>query len=703
MARKKNRKSGIKYPDWQSAKEGKESEYYSENGKSFSKSTLRNDSRKNPDEDFYSDDNVLARARDNIPSWYSFFNPNIQRFRENYAFALGNQLSGQSAAIITKLKKSNLVFNKIHEYASRICGIQTQAGCNFRVRAKNMNIDQERVTMRADMLRATYDESNGDTEFGKAFTDAVYGGFGVIEVYSDYEDGDEFEQVICFRAITDPTLTFFDVNAKKRTFSDSEWGGVYWHMKKADFEDEFPDAQIAYDLPLSGGENTQFFDWGNEEIVTVCKYYEVRKKKTKRYVLADGQKVYKEDYDNDESLQFIPIISYRDVTREEWWCYYLTNYEVLKKEKVAGNRFPLVMVPAEIHYIDGRPNMFSSVEFAKDPQILYNYNINEIADSLKLRRREVWLLPTVCIPNSAKNIWKTPEYREGGLPYLPGPKGEKPERLSPEELSQSFFNIWGGLEKDIQSGVGMHDANRGEGSGYESGRAIFGKATLGDLSNAAVFQNLNMAIGKVGEIILHMQPDVYDSEREVGMIDENGRYNVKRINSYEYDEIDASHRFGVKVEAGASLEVQKQAQLETMIKIFELPPEILNKYGDLLVQNLDLENAPQIMKRIQMQLDPRIQALEKGEQPPPEQPNPLFLLKQKELQQKDAENMIKAQKLKLDYEDMLLKHDNTKLKTRAEIHKGWLENQGNTLRILASFMKNGNISKSVNNTRQTAA
>jgi hypothetical protein len=83
---------------------------------------------------------------------------------------------------------------------------------------------------------------------------------------------------------------------------------------------------------------------------------------------------------------------------------------------------------------------------------------------------------------------------------------------------------------DMKSIMGIFDASLGAKSNETSGRAIMARQREGDVSTFNFIDNLSRAIRHAGRILCDLIPKVYNTERVIRIIHENGTNEHVQVN-----------------------------------------------------------------------------------------------------------------------------------------------------------------------------
>jgi len=205
----------------------------------------------------------------------------------------------------------------------------------------------------------------------------------------------------------------------------------------------------------------------------------------------------------------------------------------------------------------------------------------------------------------------------------------------------------------------------------------------------------------LGRMMLDIVPTIYDTYRTINIKTRNGDSKTieinKQIGKDEFENKIEKAEYEIEITAGSSFEMQKAENYAQLMDLISRIPEIGKIAPDLAAENLDLNNTPQLVQRIQRNLVPEIIMQEKGLPPPPPKPDPqeqlMQSMSQSEEKKADASllsaqsKMLKAQAdIKKDFSD----NEATKIKAAAEVGKAKLDYEATELKTDAARLEREN-------------
>src|SRR5579871_247863 len=232
---------------------------------------------------------VLAKAHQNLNIWNSYFNENIVRGKDDMNFTLRDQWTAIERSEFTRLFKPAMTFNKIYDATKKIAGEQRKNKPDLIVRSLTGKASQEQINLRADLVRTISYQSQNDLVYQTAFKSALMMGFGAFQVDVEYESPLSFNQVIKFRMIQDPTRCAFDPSATKPHKGDGNFACRNYIFSKEEFAATYP--YVFNPVSFTDPYYLLDFQWETRDMVVVADYFVKEWYPLLIYKLSDGRSV----------------------------------------------------------------------------------------------------------------------------------------------------------------------------------------------------------------------------------------------------------------------------------------------------------------------------------------------------------------------------------------------------------------------------
>lgn len=598
-----------------------------------------------------------------IETWENYWKDCKNDYNEYTQFIWGNQWLDEEARVFESYKKIPLTFNKLAPLANHILGEQRQNTPSLQVVPSN-DVPEPVAEVREALVKEISLNSKAKNVYQIAFQSALVGGYGAYYIDTEYEGDYTFNQILTIRALAIATRGYWDHSAMCSTKTDGRHGGFRERMSRSKFGSVYG-KRIELDIPPSNIEEGSVFN--DDESVTICTHWERKYETEMIYQLSNGRVVNKKELDGlklDENLlqdngEIVTIENERKSPKYRVMKYVCAGDYILNESEFPSELLPLVFVDQNSFFNkEGTQVTRSFFKDTKDAQRYINYLGTQSAYLVKIGRYDQFLIEAGnARSNDTAQIWRDPANIQGGLKFDPVPSGFIPQQLKPPELSQSLIQQYERAERDIQTTTGLYNTMMGDQGNETSKLAIDARTKRGAYNTFVPFDRLNFAIAIGGKIINQAIPKIYDTERTLTlMMKDKGQQPVtinKKMDDYGINIQNdmTAGKYDIRLEPGPSFEGQKEESLNSMQLILQSNPQLFNLIADLYVENLPLANSLQLRNRLKTIVPPEIIEAGKTGQPippkPPE-PDPMVMVKMRELELKQQEIQMKAEKIKME-------------------------------------------------------
>jgi hypothetical protein len=485
-------------------------------------------------------------------------------------------------------------------------------------------------------------------------------------VRTDYTDADSFEQEIYIDPVDNPFTVYYDINSVAPDGSDAEECLITMMMPKKVFSDLYPGAEV--DSFNQRGTGDSQSEWINKEDIRIAEYYYTERKKTKLVMLSDGTTTFKEDMPSQDSLDAagIYVLDERDTFRKYIKYCKLTAIEILEEREWPGKYIPIIPVYGRQVVIGDKRKKFGMVRHGKDVQRMYNFWQTSLTESVALAPKAKWLLAEGQDEGhesdwAQANVKSLPvlRYKQTDIDGRPAPV---PARLQPEPPPAGVMAAAATIDNDIKTLMGIFDPAQ-LGQGNVSGKALNGQIQQMDLTNFDFYDNLTKSIAHVGKVILDLIPKIYDTQRVLRIIGDDGKPSMVTLNQRQQDEQGVIRvlndvtvgRYDVVMETGPGYNSKREAAVDAMMPLVGANQKLFEVAGDLVFRNMDFPGADTIADRLAA-INPLAQIDEKSDVPPQVQMQLMQNKQQMEQMQQALQQMQMMMKQRQDIEQV--KQDN---------------------------------------------
>lgn len=502
------------------------------------------------------------------------------------------------------------VFNRLGPYRRQVTGDIRLNPPSITVRARDSGADPKTAKTITGLIRNIQANSRCPWPYLVAADNAVVGGLGWLMLRWDYAYEDSFDMDFCIEAVPDPFSILVDPGAQKPCWEDAQWGIYESYLMEREFKARFPKASLTdWDADACSG------GWRVGERIRIAEYWrKVPERRTLLY-LPDGRMIDATD------LPRADIERMRDEAVLSMMRRNLRPYEMREREALVnrvemrllngveelqeptewpGRYLPMVPVRGEEINCGDRVVRFGLVRHARAPQMLYNIQRNAYVEAVGMAPKPKWLVTPDMIAGH-EGSWRAAN--TSAFPYLPynPDAGRIPERVAPDMPAASLLQDIALAAQDIEAAMGIFRDQLGKPSNAESGRAILSRQREGDVGTYVYIDNLRTAVEHVGCVLVDAIPRVYDTERQIRILGEDGAEEFVTINQRGPDGQIVNDlsvgRYDVVASTGPSFSTRREEARESMIAFMQAMPQAIPLVADLFAKYQDWPGGEEIAAR----------------------------------------------------------------------------------------------------------
>jgi hypothetical protein len=540
---------------------------------------------------------------------------------EDLRFGAGDQWPVEIQNSRTLEARPCLTINKIDPSVRQITNQIRQQRPRMKCHGMNSQSDKKLADIITGIFRHIEVQSDADQAYDNANDFQVRMGWGYWRVTTDYIADDSFDQEIYIKQITNPFTVYFDPNSVMPDGSDAEECMITEIIPKSAFRQMYPNAQES-NFTLRGTGDSDA-NWVMKEDIRIAEYFYTVRTKTTLYMLSDGSKVFKDDY---EEMPGIEILDKRETVKKEIHWVKMTAMEILEDGIWPGKYIPVVPVYGQQLIVDSKRKRFGLIRQAKDPQRMYNYWSTSMTESIALAPKAKWLLA------EGQDEGHEQEWAQANTKAFPvlrykmkdieGTPAPVPTRIQPEPPPSGVMGAMAVIDQDLKSVLGVFDPNQIP-TGNISGKALNGQQQQIDLTNYHYYDNFTRSLRWTGKIILDLIPQVYDTERVLRIIGDDGKPDLITLNERKVNEMGVVEvlndvtvgEYDVVMDTGPGYNSKRQEAVDSMMSLLGADPTLMQTAGDLIFRNMDFPGSDVIADRMAAS-NPLAQIDEKSDVPP---------------------------------------------------------------------------------------
>ena len=540
-----------------------------------------------------------------------------------FARVPGGQWEGATAAG-TKLderfeKYPKFEINKISTELNRIISEYRNNRITVKFRPGDREASEELANKLNGLFRADYEETDGGEACDNAFDDGATGGFGCFRLAStfvnEYDPLDE-RQRITFEPVYDPSRSvWFDPDAKKYDKSDALWAFCMYSMSPEKYEAEYgkvPPTSLDV-TSISAWE----YDWFEPEVIYIAKYYEVRKESvdvisykqpiTGEIATYDSDQI--EDIQDELASAGFEEVARRSVKRKRIYVSVVDGENFLEKpRRIPGEHIPLIPVYGKRWFIDDIERVEGHIAKAMDPQRLYNLQVSMLADTASQDPGSIPIVDMEQVRGLEKH-WENRDSKRPAFLPLRSVKNKAGDIVAaatpagytqPAVLNQALAALLQQTSADIQEVTGSSQAMQQMPSNVSQG-TVNDLMNRSDMASFIYLDNMAKSLKRAGEVWLSMAREVYGSDREVRVVNEDGSDDIALMNAAVVDEETGRTvalndlsvgRYDVTVDVGPSYTSRRDATVSVLTNVLQnmLPQDPMRPaIMGIIIDNIDGE------------------------------------------------------------------------------------------------------------------
>lgn len=471
---------------------------------------------------------------------------------------------------------------------------------------------------------------------------AMVPGFGFLKLETVYSGKKGFEQEIRITSPHDPFKIIPDGDSLESDSSDAQCWFEFEDYSIDSYRRLFPNSELSTaDLKVVGSNLSK---WVGAQGIRVVKYWYKEELEVIEYLLEDGTIVNnigwfdpnEEDIEQDKErspdaeqevqdytgevpdfmkvvngkLQQKAVLRKRNVVESKVKWIIFNGCEVLEHGEWADSEFPFVSVYGPTLIVDGERDIRGIIRFAKDSQKMLNYMASSAVRRIGSSNKAPWIVDIKSI-KGYESQWKTANTENWSMlpwnstdPDNPNKPLTPPQRADQTGQINDLLQAAVKFENDLKATIGIYDAGLGATPNDQSGVAIKTLAQQGMNSNAHWSDALQRAIQRLGYLLLRLIPKIYDTPRAIRIIGEDATEKIVKINQIFVEGGQEKMfnlqegEYGVSISAGPNYATKKSQALEQIIKLVGSDPAVLPFIQDILVGEMDFNNAKAIQNRL---------------------------------------------------------------------------------------------------------
>ena len=593
------------------------------------------------------DEKILREAKarfERCQAWESAWR---DRAKFDIKFANGDALNhGQWDSNVRQERGARpcLTYNQVRTHNLHIINDARQNKAQIKVTPTGGRASYESAQIFSGIIRRIEYQSKAVDAYSTAIYHQVESGIGYVRVETDYVDQNSFDLDLFVRRIADPFTIYCDPDAKEYDKADMNFCFVFEDVPRDRYEEEYGKE----DSPApSTFDNTD--NWNDKDHVRIAEYWRRNISDDTIHLMQDGTTVRDSEIPAEVRAQITPfIVKSRKVAEPEIEWFKLAGNRIIDREEWPGKYIPIVPFLGEELVIDNEMDRKGHTRSQIDAQRIYNYWASAAVEQVALQTKTPYVATAAAIQGHEEqwitaNIknWSVLLYNgvgEDGAPIAP------PAREPPPQMAQAYVTGMQIAREDLRAVTGQYQAEQGMPSNERSGIAIQQRQRQSETATYHYVDNQAKGIRQVGRILLDLIPKIYDVQRVVMTLGEDGS-EAKVVVAPDAPEAhqaigqgpdgqpqtltqgDAQQQmqdpdkpdptiifnprvgqYDVEADVGPSYGTQRQEAANAFSQIMAQNPAAFQIVGDFWATNSDFPGADELADRLKRGLPPQYKA-----------------------------------------------------------------------------------------------
>src|SRR6202165_613189 len=485
--------------------------------------------------------------------------------------------------------------------------------------------------------------STASAAYDHATNFQVNAGWGYLRVATDYSNENNFDQDIYIKRQADPLNVYLDPDHKEPDGSDSKFAFVFQDIERSEFEKD-PQYAEYKDIASTTPMGSATAGWVNNDYVRIAEYWRIVEKNDSLYALPAGyagQRVFQGGFIAKSFLEKVKTgrsavllkqiradeeegsVQSRELIRKQVEWKLIIGYQVAEEKDWPGQYIPIVPVWGEETVIEGTWDCKSHTRSMLDAQRMYNYAASSAVEFMGLQTKTPWIAPVEAV-EELETYWnEANRINTSVLPYKSlredGSVIPPPQRIQPPTAAPIYATQMQSSLQDLLMVSGQYAASM-QGGIPRTPKQIGERTRQPSTATFHFVDNLAIAIRHVGRIILDLFPHIYDTQRLMQILADDGTtMNValdpqmkqayyKHVMQDQQSVIHVLNpgvgRYDVQADIGPNYATQREEAFEAFKLVLTQSPQLASILGDILFRAADFPHADEAAERLRRMVPP---------------------------------------------------------------------------------------------------
>lgn len=488
-----------------------------------------------------------------------------------------------------------------------------ESAFDIRVSPAGGEATKETAQVYDGVIRNIENMSNAGHVYKAVARGMIASGFDAMRVVQRYVDDDSFDQDLLIEHIPNAIDRVWWGPSESQDRSDAPWCVVLHSVSADAYKARWPEGSGA--SVSEGRQANAYYQRVDQVIIGELLYYE---EEARELVLMSNGRVYEVNEEfkalADELAALGITEDRRRKTTSKRICSRMfdgSDWLEGKKETVF-TLMPVAPAYGNFWLFEDKILFQGVVEKLYDPQRVLNYSLSrEIEEGALAPRAKYWMTTKQSTGHektlATLNTNGDPVQFFNPDPELPGP----PQQQGGAQINPGLSRISETMRTMIGQTASMFAANMGDNPGLQSGVAIDKLQTAGEAGSNKYIKALEFAITYIARVLIKAIPKVYDTQRQMRLMYEDGSTEIQVLNQEVLD-VQTGRKitlndlsqgtYDVVCRAGPSFKNKQEETIAAMTEMAKADPTIMQLGGDLFLKAVNSPVADSLAKRKRAQM-----------------------------------------------------------------------------------------------------
>jgi len=498
-------------------------------------------------------------------------------------------------------KRPRYTFDLSNPVVETVWGEMAQNDFDLRIKPAGEEASKESAMLLDGIIRNIETISNAAEHYASTGKKVIQTGFAAIRIVQDWGEGATFDQELRIKELNNAVdRVWFDAVAEQRTMEDARFCFVLSSIGKDEYEKKYgSDEHACTSLPDERSESR--YEAKAEKIIIgefLCK----KEIKEKIYLLNNGMVV------NDEQLEQATLAAGFTVAKEREYVkhvVYSRKFDgkrwLTKSEKTVFDLLPVIPLYANFQIIEDKVIYWGAIEHIMDAQRVYNYVESRKVEEVALAPRPKLMMTRDQAKGNEASL-ATMNTNGSPVQFYQHIEGQPaPYQTAGPQVNAGLSEVSQSMTSNIERSSGVFGVNPSNNTGLQSDIALERLENRGQTGTYQYFKAQETMIRHVGKVLLNAIPTLYDTNRMVRVMNEDGSFEMVEINGVQQDQYgqmqpknDLSKGIhDVTCDVGPAFKNRQQEAVTAIVEYAKVDPTIMQDGGDILLGNI---NAPSMDK-----------------------------------------------------------------------------------------------------------